>query len=94
MKNRRIGIFGHQTSLAIELEYWDWLYEIAAKIGVTIKDPYPIYRCPGGMVPMRDGNVWLGWQHVPQRWHSETAFRGLTVLGRIHGRHAAPYCGF
>ena len=35
MKNRRIGIFGHQTSLAIELEYWDWLYEIAAKIGVS-----------------------------------------------------------
>jgi predicted DNA-binding ribbon-helix-helix protein len=91
MKHRRIDIFGHQTSLALEPEYWDWLYEIAAKIGVTLKDiieataatrdynrslaseircavaayfhgnPYPICRCPVGMVPMRDGSLLLGW---------------------------------
>src|SRR5262249_59418456 len=24
-------------------------------------NPFPIYRCPGGMVPMRDGSVLLGW---------------------------------
>ena len=37
MKHRRIDIHGHQTSLALEPEYWRWLYEIAAKTGVTIK---------------------------------------------------------
>jgi predicted DNA-binding ribbon-helix-helix protein len=91
MKHRRIDIFGHQTSLALEAEFWDLLYKIAAKTGVTIKtiiegvaatkhphrslaseirvavaayfhgNPYPIYRCPGGIVPMRDGSVLLGW---------------------------------
>jgi len=24
-------------------------------------NPYPIYRCSGGLVPMRDGSVLLGW---------------------------------
>jgi predicted DNA-binding ribbon-helix-helix protein len=37
MKHRRIDIHGHQTSLALKPEYWDWLYEIAAKTGATIK---------------------------------------------------------
>jgi predicted DNA-binding ribbon-helix-helix protein len=37
MKHRRIDIHGHQTSLALEPEYWGWLYEIAAKTGTTIK---------------------------------------------------------
>ena len=90
MKHRRIDLHGHQTSLCLEIEYWGWLYEIAAKTGTTIKaiieaisatknpqrslaselrvaiaayfhgNPYPIYRCPGGMVPMRDGSVLLG----------------------------------
>jgi hypothetical protein len=75
----------------LEVEYWLWLKEIAAKIGTTIKDliegiaatrsydrslasairvavaahfhgnPYPICRCPAGMVPMRDGSLVLGW---------------------------------
>jgi hypothetical protein len=31
MKHRRIDIFGHQTSLALEPEYWDFLKEIMAK---------------------------------------------------------------
>ena len=91
MKQRRIDIFGHQTSLALEPEYWDFLKEIMAKTGASLRDvveaiaanknrhrslaseirvavaayfhgsPYPIYRCPGGMVPMRDGSVLLGW---------------------------------
>jgi predicted DNA-binding ribbon-helix-helix protein len=37
MKHRRNDIHGHQTSLALEPEYWRWLYEIAAKTGVTIR---------------------------------------------------------
>jgi predicted DNA-binding ribbon-helix-helix protein len=37
MKHRRIDIHGHQTSLALEPEYWRWLYEMAGKTGVTIK---------------------------------------------------------
>jgi predicted DNA-binding ribbon-helix-helix protein len=37
VKHHRIDIFGHQNSLALEPEYWRWLYEIAAKTGVTIK---------------------------------------------------------
>jgi predicted DNA-binding ribbon-helix-helix protein len=87
---RRIDIFGHQTSFRLEPEYWRWLYEIAAKTGITIKliiegiattrnhsrslsseirvavaayfhgNPYPIYRCPGSIIPMRDGSVLLG----------------------------------
>jgi predicted DNA-binding ribbon-helix-helix protein len=24
-------------------------------------NPYPIYRCPSGLVPMRNGDVFLGW---------------------------------
>ena len=90
MKHRRIDIFGHQTSLALELEYWAWLREITAKTGASLRDvieaiaatknphrslsseircavaayfhgnPYPIYRCPGGIVTMRDGSVLLG----------------------------------
>jgi predicted DNA-binding ribbon-helix-helix protein len=38
MKHRRIDIFGHQTSLCLEPEYWDWLREIAAKCDATLKD--------------------------------------------------------
>jgi predicted DNA-binding ribbon-helix-helix protein len=37
MKHRRIDIHGHQTSLALEPEYWRWLYEIAAKTGTRVK---------------------------------------------------------
>ena len=88
---RTIYIFGRPTSFRLEPEYWDWLYEIAAETGSTIKrvieaiaiirnpsrslaseirvavaayfhgNPYPIYRCPGGIAPMRDGSVLLGW---------------------------------
>ena len=91
LKHRRIDIFGHQTSLALEPEFWTLLYEIAGKIGVTIKtiiegvaatknphrslasellvaitayfhgNPYPIYKCPDGIVIMRNGDVLLGW---------------------------------
>ena len=83
MKQRRIDIFGHQTSLALEPEYWDFLKEIMAKTGASLRDvvevvavsrspdrslaselrvsitayfhgnPYPIYRCPGEIVPAR-----------------------------------------
>jgi hypothetical protein len=111
LKHRRIDIFGHQTSLALESEFWDWLYKIAAKTGVTIKtiiegvvttkhphrslaseirvavaaffhgNPYPIYRCPGGIVPMRDGSVLLGWpggrrraQDGPRAMHVDRKF--------------------
>ena len=38
MKHRRIDIFGHQTSLALELEYWAWLREITAKTGASLRD--------------------------------------------------------
>lgn len=38
VKHRRIDIHGHQTSLALEPEFWDWLSEIAAKSGATLKD--------------------------------------------------------
>ena len=85
MKSRRIDIFGHQTSLALEQR------EITAKTGASLRDiveaiaatknphrslaseircavaaffhgkPYPIYRCPAGIVPMRNGDVLLGW---------------------------------
>ena len=111
MKHRRIDLHGHQTSLCLEIEYWGWLYEIAAKTGTTIKaiieaisatknpqrslaselrvaiaayfhgNPYPIYRCPGGMVPMRDGSVLLGWpggrrraQDGPRAMHVDRKF--------------------
>jgi predicted DNA-binding ribbon-helix-helix protein len=87
MKHRRIDIFGHQTSLQLEPEYWGWIGEITAKTGVSLKgfveaiaaikppsrslssalrvaiagyfhgNPYPIYRCPGRIVPARDGGV-------------------------------------
>jgi predicted DNA-binding ribbon-helix-helix protein len=73
--------------LALEQEYWDWLKEIMAETGASLRDiieavaanrthaqslasevrvavtaffhgnPYPIYRCAGGIVPMRDGSV-------------------------------------
>jgi predicted DNA-binding ribbon-helix-helix protein len=112
MKHRRIDIFGHQTSLAIEPEYWEWLYEIAAKTGTTIKaiieaiaatknpqrslaselrvaiaayfhgNPYPIYRCPGGIVPMRDGSVLLGWPGG--RRHAQDSPRSMLV-DQVHG---------
>ena len=38
MKHRRIDIFGHQTSLALEPEYWGWLKEIMAKTGASLRD--------------------------------------------------------
>ena len=38
MKHRRIDIFGHQTSLALEPEYWDFLKEIMAKTGASLRD--------------------------------------------------------
>jgi predicted DNA-binding ribbon-helix-helix protein len=38
MKRRRIDIFGHQTSLALEPEYWDWMKEIMAKTGASLRD--------------------------------------------------------
>jgi predicted DNA-binding ribbon-helix-helix protein len=39
---------------------------LASEIRVAVAayfhgNPYPIYRCPAGMVPMRDGSVLLGW---------------------------------
>ena len=112
MKHRRIDIFGHQTSLALEPEYWAWLREITAKTGASLRDvveavaatknshrslaseircaitayfhgnPYPIYRCPGGLVPMRDGDVvLLGWpggrrraQDGPRSMHVDQKF--------------------
>ena len=91
MKSRRIDIFGHQTSLTLEPEYWLWFKEIARKNEAGLKNtieaiaahrrpsrslaseircavaayfhgnPYPIYRCPAGIVPMRNGDVSLGW---------------------------------
>jgi predicted DNA-binding ribbon-helix-helix protein len=96
MKHRRIDIFGHQTSLALEPEYWAWLREIMAKTGASLRNvveaiaatknphrslaseirvavaayfhgnPYPIYRCPGHIVPMRNGDVALGWPRRPR----------------------------
>ena len=111
MKHRRIDIHGHQTSLALEPEYWRWLYEIAAETGTRVKiiieglsaikdtnrslasevrvavaayfhgNPYPIYRCPAGIVPMRDGSVLLGWpggrrraQDGPRSMHVDQKF--------------------
>jgi Ribbon-helix-helix domain len=38
MKARRVDIFGHQTTLRLEPEYWDFLYEIADKFGVGLRD--------------------------------------------------------
>jgi predicted DNA-binding ribbon-helix-helix protein len=38
MKSRRIDIFGHQTSLTIEPEYWRWIAEIRAKTGASLRD--------------------------------------------------------
>ena len=38
MKHRRIDIFGHQTSLALEVEYWDWIGELRAKTGASLRD--------------------------------------------------------
>jgi predicted DNA-binding ribbon-helix-helix protein len=93
---RRIDIHGRPTSFKLEPEYWDWLYEIAVKTGITPKDlieaiaahrdykrslaseirvavtawfhgnPYPIYHCPGHIVPMRNGDVSLGWPRRPR----------------------------
>jgi predicted DNA-binding ribbon-helix-helix protein len=92
MKTRRIDIFGHQTSLTIEPEYWLWIAEIRTETGLSLRDfvekiavkkphgrslasavrvaiakyfhggnPHDIYRCPAGIVPMRNGGVALGW---------------------------------
>jgi hypothetical protein len=113
MKHRRIDIYGHQTSLALEPEYWDWLYEIAAKTGATVKDiieaiaatknpqrslaselrvaitayfhgnPYPIYRCPGGMVRMRDSSVLLGFPGGRRR--AQDGPRRLMLVDEVHG---------
>jgi predicted DNA-binding ribbon-helix-helix protein len=38
MKSRRIDIFGHQTSLTIEEEYWTWIAEIRAKYGLSLRE--------------------------------------------------------
>ena len=38
MKHRRINIFGRQTSLALEDEYWRWIGEIRAKTGASVRD--------------------------------------------------------
>jgi predicted DNA-binding ribbon-helix-helix protein len=38
MKHRRIDIFGHQTSLALEAEYWGWIGELRAKTGASLRD--------------------------------------------------------
>ena len=89
---RLIYIHGRPASFRLEPEYWDWLREIAARTGTTLKaiiegiaatrshnrslssqirvavaayfhgSPYPIYRCPGHIVPMRNGDVSLGWR--------------------------------
>jgi predicted DNA-binding ribbon-helix-helix protein len=87
-KHRRVDLFGHQTSLRLELAYWDWIDEIRAKTGASLRDvlegtaltknpkrplssairvkiaayfngsPYPLYRCPGRIVPGRDGTIY------------------------------------
>jgi predicted DNA-binding ribbon-helix-helix protein len=89
MKTRRIDIFGHQTSLTLEPEYWRWLAEVRAKTGASLRDVIEavaankapgqslasairvavtryfhggdptIYRCPGHLVPARDGGLHL-----------------------------------
>jgi predicted DNA-binding ribbon-helix-helix protein len=92
LKSRRIDIFGHQTSLAIEEEYWTWIAEIRSKYGLSLREfveavaltksrgrplvsairvaiakfyhggnPHEIYRCSAGLVPMRNGDVSMGW---------------------------------
>ena len=38
MKHRRIDIFGHQTSLPLERAYWDWIGELRAKTGASLRD--------------------------------------------------------
>ena len=38
MKHRRVDIFGHQTSLALEPEYWGWIGELRAKTGASLRD--------------------------------------------------------
>ena len=37
LKPRRININGHPTSFKLEPEYWQWLKEIAAEFGTTLK---------------------------------------------------------
>jgi hypothetical protein len=37
MQHRRVCIFGHQTSLRLEPEYWGWLKEIAAEAGLRLE---------------------------------------------------------
>ena len=111
MRHRRNDIFGHQTSLALEPEYWNWLKEIAAKTGTTLKNiiegiaatrnhnrslsseirvaiaayfhgnPYLIYRCPGGIVPMRNGDVSWGWPGGRRR--AQDGPRSL--VDQVHG---------
>jgi hypothetical protein len=53
---------------------------LASEIRVAIAayfhgNPYPIYRCPGGMVPMRDGSVLLGWPGGRRREHRPSGRR-------------------
>jgi predicted DNA-binding ribbon-helix-helix protein len=86
--SRRIDIFGHQTGIRLEPEFWFWLRQIAAERGMSAKayiesvwrskssrslssalrvaiagyfhgNPSEIYRCPGRIVPTRDGGVHL-----------------------------------
>jgi predicted DNA-binding ribbon-helix-helix protein len=125
IKHRRIDIFGHQTSLALEPEYWAWLREITAKTGASLKDiveaiaanknphrslaseirvavaayfhgnPYPIYRCPAGMVPMRNGDVSLGWPGGRRREHRPSGRRphasaARPIASAADARYAPP----
>ena len=43
MKHRRIDIFGHQTALLLEVEYWDRIGELRAKTGASLRDVVRLY---------------------------------------------------
>jgi predicted DNA-binding ribbon-helix-helix protein len=51
MKHRRIDLFGHPTSLALENEFWAFLHEIADATGITLKQL--IERIAAGKRPSR-----------------------------------------
>ena len=64
---------------------------LASEIRVAVAayfhgNPYPIYRCPGGMVPMRDGSVLLGWPGGRRRAQDG---RRSTLVDQAHGTQAA-----
>jgi hypothetical protein len=46
-------------------------------------NPCPIYRCPGGIVPMRDGGVLLGWPGGRRR--AQDGLRRCMLVDQVHG---------